>query len=33
VRDPDGLVLEFYVEKSRDPSELAAPLDPAPFTV
>jgi catechol 2,3-dioxygenase len=33
VRDPDGILLEFYVEQSRDPAQVGAPLDPAPFTV
>jgi catechol 2,3-dioxygenase len=33
VRDPDGILLEFYVEVDRDAAELAQPLDPAAFTV
>jgi catechol 2,3-dioxygenase len=33
VRDPDGIMLEFYVEHSRDPAQLATPLDQAPFTI
>jgi catechol 2,3-dioxygenase len=33
VRDPDGILLEFYVEESRNAPDLATPVDPAPFTV
>jgi catechol 2,3-dioxygenase len=33
VRDPDGILLEFYVEESREAAQLDAPLEPAPFTI
>ena len=33
VRDRDGIMLEFFIERSRDPGDLRTSPDPVPFLV
>jgi catechol 2,3-dioxygenase len=33
VDDRDGILLEFFIERSRDPGKLQTPTDPLPFLV
>jgi catechol 2,3-dioxygenase len=33
VRDRDEILLEFFIDRSRDPGDLRTPIDPLPFLV